>query len=117
VENHVSNTKYCLARILADRGREPLYKKVTQAKSMKDLCDALQVEYTEKLGDAPSRGANSTVARAADCILLSSPYLIVANQSQRVEVKKINVRSVSDDPSTKGFHIGNERLNRNALAT
>jgi hypothetical protein len=114
VENHVANTKYCLARILADRGREPVYKKVTQAKSMKDLCEALQVEYTEKLGDAPSRGAQSAVAKAADRLNHLNLFLMVAKQSQRVEVKMNNVHVVEDSPS-KDFVIQTEGTNRNAL--
>jgi len=31
-----------------------------------DLCKALQVEYTEKPGDAPSRGEKSAAAKGAD---------------------------------------------------
>ena len=31
-----------------------------------DLCKALQVEYTEKPGNAPSRGKNSAAAKAAE---------------------------------------------------
>jgi prolyl-tRNA editing enzyme YbaK/EbsC (Cys-tRNA(Pro) deacylase) len=81
---------------------------------VKDLCEALQVEYTEKLGDAPSRGAKSVVAKAADRMDHSDLFLIVAKQSQRVEVKKSNVHVVEDSPS-KDFVIQTEGANRNAL--
>lgn len=91
-----------------------MYKKVTQAKSVKDLGDALQVEYTEKLGDVPSRGAKSVVAKAADRTTHSDMFLIVAKQSQRVEAKKNNVHVVEDSPS-KDFVIQTDGSNRNAL--
>lgn len=46
-----------------------MYQQVTRAKSVKHLCDALQMEYTEKFNDAPSRGEQSASARAADRML------------------------------------------------
>ena len=91
-----------------------MYKKITQAKSVEDLCDALRVEYTEKLGSAPSRGAKSVVAMAADRIDLADEFLIVAKQTPRVEVKKINIHVVKDSPS-KDFVVQREGTNRNAL--
>jgi len=103
-----------LARILADRGKEPLYKRITQAKSLRDLCDALDVEYREKLGDSPSRGASSVVVKAADRIPPYRAYLILANETPRVEVKKNNVHRVKDSPS-KGFVAGTPGFNGNAL--
>jgi len=69
VDNHVSNSKYCLTRILSDRGKELMYDQLKRAKSVKDLCDALQVEYTEKYTDIASRGEKSAAAKAADRML------------------------------------------------
>lgn len=45
-----------------------MYEKIKRAKGTKDLCDALGMEYTEKLSDVPSRGKKSVVAKAADRI-------------------------------------------------
>ena len=69
VDNHVSNSKYCLTRILSDRAKEPMYDQLKRARSIKDLCDALQVEYTEKYTDVVSRGEKSAAAKAADRML------------------------------------------------
>ena len=52
--------------MLADRGKEPIYQLVTRAKTVKDLCDVLGVEYNETFRDVPSRGATSLAAKAAD---------------------------------------------------
>jgi hypothetical protein len=71
VDNHFSNTKYCLARLLADKAKDPIHKKVTQAKNIKDMCEALQVEYAEKYTDVVSRGEKSAVAKAAEGIFES----------------------------------------------
>lgn len=70
MDNHPSNSKYCLTRILADRGKDPMYEKIKRAKGAKDLCDTLGVEYTERFSDAPSRGEKSLAAKAADRIFL-----------------------------------------------
>lgn len=74
VDNHLSNSKYCLNRILADRSKEPVYQEVCRAKSVKDLCDALEMDYTERLADVPSRGEKSQVARAAEGNLLTAQF-------------------------------------------
>jgi hypothetical protein len=76
VDNHIANTKYCLTQLLSNHGKNPLYQKVAQSKSYKDICAALEIEYTEKLSDIPSRGEKSAVAKAAEgskpvkCILI-----------------------------------------------
>ena len=51
-------------------GTLDLYEKIKRAKGVKDLCEALGMEYTEKLSDAPSRGEKSIAAKAADRIRL-----------------------------------------------
>jgi hypothetical protein len=79
VDNHLSNSKFCLTRILADRGKEPMYEQVKCAKGVKDLCDALGLEYAEKLLDAPSRGDKSAAAKAAN---RTSPPLFGSDYSQ-----------------------------------
>jgi len=66
VNNHISNSKYCLTRLLADYAKKPIYEKVHRAKTYKDLCEALEVEYIEKFTDVPSRGEKSAAAKAAD---------------------------------------------------
>jgi hypothetical protein len=71
VDNHISNNKFCLARLLNDRAKEPIYRQITSAKSIQDLCNALQMDYRVKLSDVKSRGENSTVAKAADGIFES----------------------------------------------
>jgi hypothetical protein len=65
VDNHVSNTKYCITRILSDHGKYPIYQKLTRAKTVKDLCDVFELEYQEKSGPARSRGEVSAAAIAA----------------------------------------------------
>jgi hypothetical protein len=104
VDNHISNSKYCLTRLLSDRGKEPLYQQVTRAKTVKDLCDALQVEYTEKFSDIPSRGENSAAAKAAE-----------GKQVQRQETKTTKLRGVSDECPSNGFITGNEGMKGSAL--
>jgi len=81
---------------------------------MRDLCNALDVEYREKLGDSPSRGASSAVVKAADRIPSSRAFLILASQTQRVDAKKNNVHRVEDSAS-KGFVAGTPGFNGNAL--
>jgi hypothetical protein len=71
VNNHISNTKFCLSRLLTEKAKDPIYKIVTQAKSMSDLCDALQVEFSAKFSDVVSRGEKSVVAKAAEGIFES----------------------------------------------
>ena len=43
-----------------------MYDQLKRARSVKDLCDALQLEYTEKFTDLPSRGEKTATAKAAD---------------------------------------------------
>lgn len=43
-----------------------MYDQLKRAKSIKDICDALHVKYTEKLTDLPSRGEKTATAKAAD---------------------------------------------------
>ena len=43
-----------------------MYDQLKRAKSVKDLCDALQMEYSEKFADLPSRGEKTATAKAAD---------------------------------------------------
>ena len=105
VNNHISNSKYCLNRILADRSKEPIYQQVCRAKSVKDLCDALQVEYTEKLADVPSRGENSVAAKAADG----------GKTSYRPDAKVNKLRGVSNEAS-RGIIIGTDEMKQGALA-
>ena len=68
VDNHLANTKYCLTQLLSNHGKNPVYRSVAQSKSYKDICAALDIEYTEKLSDAPSRGEKSVAAKAAEGI-------------------------------------------------
>lgn len=98
MQNGISNTKYCLTRLLYDFGRDPLYSKVTQAKTVKDLCAALQVEYTEKLSDVPSRGEDSASARAADSSSLNSWLLTIVKASQLDGRTDHNTFRTSHDP-------------------
>src|SRR5271156_2144920 len=104
VDNHISNSKYCLTRLLSDRGKEPLYRQVAGAKTVKDLCDALQVEYTEKFSDIPSRGENSAAAKAAE-----------GKQVHRQETKIIKLRGVSDESLSSDFRAGSEGMKGSAL--
>jgi len=69
-----------------------LYQQVTRAKSLKDLCDALHVEYTEKLSNIPSRGEKSLAAKAAE-----------GKQIPRQETKRTKLRGVSDSTSNGEF--------------
>lgn len=41
------------------------------AKTIKDLCDVFEMQYAEKLSEAPSRGENSAAAKAAGGIVTS----------------------------------------------
>jgi hypothetical protein len=43
-----------------------MYDQLKRAKNVKDLCDVLQLEYTEKFTDLPSRGEQTATAKAAD---------------------------------------------------
>jgi len=116
VDNHLSNSKYCLNRLLADHGKESIYEKVTRAKSYKDLCDALQVEYTEKLSDVPSRGEKSNAAKAADRNFhLHSKANRVAKPTQRSESKQNQLRGVPKDTVSQAYTIETGKLNPGAM--
>jgi hypothetical protein len=66
VDNHISNSKFCLTRILSDRGKHPIYQAVARAKSVQELCDILEVEYTGNgVDNLSSRGDSSIAAKAA----------------------------------------------------
>ena len=71
MDNHLGNSKYCLNRLLSAHAKTPTYLKVSQSKSYRDICAALDIEYTEKLSDIPSRGEVSVAAKAAEGILSS----------------------------------------------
>ena len=43
-----------------------MFDQLKRARSVKDLCDVLQVDYTEKYTDVASRGEKSAAAKAAD---------------------------------------------------
>jgi hypothetical protein len=92
VDNHVSNTKYCLSRLLSDHGKEPLYQKVVQAKSIQDLCDVLQVKYAGVPNEMASRGENSTAAKAAG-----------GDMTHRHEPKITRLRGVSYESTKPSF--------------
>lgn len=57
-----------------------MYEQVKRARGVKDLCDALGVEYLERLSDAPSRGENTAAAKAANRMVL--PFLSHYSQTR-----------------------------------
>ena len=81
-----------------------MYQQVTRAKTVKDLCDALHVDYTEKLTDIPSRGEKSVAAKAAE-----------GRQVQRQETKPAKLRGLSDESPAPDFMGGNEGIKGSAL--
>src|SRR5579862_1947865 len=98
VDNHISNTKYCLSRILANRGREPIYQKVVQAKTIQDLCDALQVENRGVPNETTSRGETSSAAKAAGGISIRIKPDIIGDMTHRHEPKITQLRGVTNEP-------------------
>jgi hypothetical protein len=81
-----------------------VYQQITRAKTVKDLCDALGVEYTEKFNDAPSRGEKSAAAKAAE-----------GKQFQPDDVKVAKLRGASNESRMNGFTAGTEQIKESAL--
>jgi len=80
-----------------------------------DLCKALQVEYTEKPGDAPSRGEKSAAAKAADGISTSYSYLTIVNVSERLEKKVDRSMGISKETPLNGLDLGAKDIKQGML--
>lgn len=114
VDNHLSNTKYCLSRLLADRGKEPLYQRVVQAKSIQNLCDALGIAYAGTPNEVTPRGENSSAAKAAGGKFFEVTELSKGDLTHRHESKVAKLRGVSKEaPRLPG---GAEETRQTALS-
>jgi tRNA-dihydrouridine synthase 2 len=111
VDNHVSNTKFCLGRILSDHGKMLVYRAVSQAKNMRDLCEALEVEYTGiDESNLVSRGESSAAAKAAGG-RFPSDGAYAGNMTHKHEGKVNKLRGVSSE----SMYVVTEEIKQTAV--